>query len=313
MLFGALLFVLAAETGCTKQDLDSRKNEGSVEILLSWPGDTPKGSKFYFYPQDDVDLSEFTLENPVEGTSEGWRGNLPAGTYRIIVHNSDAENVDMRFKDDYNKAEIYVLPAAEAQAAVRGAGGICHPDKLMLASGIDENGGVLKVPSLEEVEGSKVHVRVTATPTPRIKYLRFFFKIDDAGPVSLSTGTLTGVSPSLHCASAVCAASSERVNFSVHDSSVAGYAYEANVKVLDLVRPGNKSHVLILNMLRPDGSPYSVTIDLSKVVNDILNKNGGAIPVVVPVDIPIELKKIGNDLKAEVIEWSEGTGGGTLE
>ena len=37
MLFGALFFALAAETGCTKETLDHYKNEGFVDIELAWP------------------------------------------------------------------------------------------------------------------------------------------------------------------------------------------------------------------------------------------------------------------------------------
>lgn len=311
MLFAALFFAAAAEMGCTKQDLDRRKNEGSVEIHLSWEGDTPKGSKFYFYPQGDVDLSEFTLENPVEASAEGWSGNLPAGTYRIIVHNSDAENVDMRFKDKYDQAEIYVLTESEAAAkakAARAGECICHPDNLMLAAAIDEHAqGLLEVAYQKKV-------RVTATPTLRVKYLRILFKVDDA--IALSTGSLSGVSPSLHCASASCASASERINLTVVRSSESGYAYQADAKVLDLVKPTNASHILTLNLTRPDGTPYSVTVDLTAAVDDIFTEKGGSLPVNDkdhPYNISIELKKIGNDLKADVIGWTEGTGGGTLE
>ena len=304
VLFGALFFVLAAEMGCAKQDLDRRKNEGFVKIDLSWAGDTPKGSKFYFYPLEDVDTGEFTLENPVESTAEGWSGNLPAGSYRVIVHNSDAAGVDMRYQDNYDQAEIYVLPAQGSRADEC----ICHPDKLMLATAINEHDeGLLVVPSQERVT-------VSATPTPRVKYLRILFKVDDA--IALSTGMLSGVAPSLHCASSACASTSERVELTVVHSTESGYAYQADIRVLDLVRPTNASHVLTLNLTHPDGSPYSVTVDLTAAVNNIFTANGGSLPVndqYNPYDIPIELKKIGNDLKATVLEWSEGTGEGKLE
>ncbi len=51
MLFGALFFALAAETGCTKETLDHYKNEGFVDIELAWPeGAAPKGTRVLFYP-----------------------------------------------------------------------------------------------------------------------------------------------------------------------------------------------------------------------------------------------------------------------
>lgn len=307
MLFGALFFVSAAETGCAKQDLDRRKNEGFVKIDLLWDGATPKGSKFYFYPQDNV---EAAVESPVECPPEGFRGNLPAGTYRIIVYNSDVKNVAMRYEDNYERAEIYVLPESKAEAGVSGTRAdecIAQPGDLMLAAAIDgSDAGLLVVPYQQEVE-------VTAKPALRVKHLRFLFKVDDAGQVSLSDGTLSGVSSSLNCASAACSSTSESVNFTVTPTTESGYAYEARISVLDLVRPGNASHLLTLNLMRPDGTPYQIVVDLSATIDNILAENGGSIPVTVPVTIPIELKKIGNDLKADVAEWTPGTGGGTLE
>lgn len=309
VLFGALFFVLAAEMGCTKQDLDRRKKEGFVKITLSWPGDTPKGSKFYFYPEKIAEGEEFTLENPVESTAEGWSGYLPEGTYRVIVHNSDAEGVAMRYSDKFETAEIYVLPAEGSRAGEC----ICHPDKLMLATAINEHDeGLLKVVSQDRTE-------VTATPTPRVKYLRILFdvgKVDE--PIALSSGTLFGVAPSLHCASSACASTSERVEFPIvrpasGSEEAAQYAYQADIRVLDLVQPTNASHMLTLNLTRADGTSNLLTYDLTKEVNDIFAEQGGSLLANHLYKIVIELKKIGNDLKVGVVEWTEGTGSGTLE
>lgn len=309
MLFGALFFVLAAEMGCTKQSLDYRKNEGFVRIDLKWPaGKTPQSSRFYFYPQEDVaDASEsfFVVDCP----ADGYSGNLPSGTYKVIVFNSDAANVAIRNESTYDGAEIYVLSEAEVAAAAgsRAGGYIAQPGDLMLATAINEHDqGLLNVVYQGET-------KVTASPAPRVKNLRFLFKVDDASQVSLTGGTLSGVSPSLHCASASCAPTSEQVNFTVKASSESGYDFMAEVSVLDLVQPNTGVHLLTLTLLRPDGTPYQITMDLSATVNDILNHNGGTIPVTIPVDIPVELKKIGDELKANVGQWTQGTGGGTLE
>lgn len=307
MLFGALFFVLAAEMGCTKQSLDYRKNEGFVRINLEWPeGKTPQGGRFYFYPQDvEGETEAFSVDCP----ADGYSGSLSPGKYKIIVYNSDAANVAIHDEKDYDKAEIVVLSEAEAAAAGSRAGGyIAQPGDLMLATAINEHEQGLLVVEYQTT------TTVSASPALRVKKLRFLFTVDDASDVSLTGGTLSGVSPSLHCASASCAPTSEQVKFTVNASSGGtGYDFSAEISVLDLVQPSSGVHVLTLTLLRPDGTPYQVTRDLSATINDILNHNGGTIPVNTLVDIPVELKKIGNDLQINVGEWTQGTGGGTLE
>ena len=310
MLFGALFFVLAAEMGCTKQSLDLRKNEGFVRIDLLWKGNTPSGSRFYFYPQEDVEGNPEPYS--VDCPAEGFTGNMPSGTYKVIVHNSDIENLAMRNEHDYDRAEIYVLGEDEAAASVSRAGSfIAQPSELMLAAGIDDPDNAGQVTTLKVAYREKV--TVTASPAPRVKYLRFLFTVDDASQVSLTGGSLSGVSPSLHCASASCSSTSEQVRFTVGPNSGSECDFRAEVSVLDLVQPNTGVHILTLTLLRPDGTSYQITRDLSATVNDILNHNGGTIPVTIPIDIPIELKKIGDDLKVDVGQWTQGTGGGTLQ
>ncbi len=93
-----------------------------------------------------------------------------------------------------------------------------------------------------------------------------------------------------------------------------GYNYKAEISVLDLIKPnsGFGTHTVRLNVVPNGGDPYTVTADVTKVVDQFLKDNGGTIPVTIPVEVGIELKKIGGVLTAEVTDWIPGTGGGTI-
>lgn len=46
--------------GCTEESLDYRKQEGYVQIALSWDeGFSPAGSRFYFYPENGGEMLSF--------------------------------------------------------------------------------------------------------------------------------------------------------------------------------------------------------------------------------------------------------------
>ena len=87
--------------GCTEESLDYRKQEGYVQIALSWDeGFSPAGSRFYFYPENGGEMLSFDCP------SEGFGGVLPVGRYRVIVVNSDCVNVAVRNERSYDTAEI---------------------------------------------------------------------------------------------------------------------------------------------------------------------------------------------------------------
>ena len=158
-------------------------------------------------------------------------------------------------------------------------------------------------------------VAVKAQPKAYVKTVILRFKVEGSDMVTLNGGTFIGVSPSHHCATAMCASTSESVNFQTElamDDS--GYDYKAEFTVLDLVKPTSTFgvHTVKLNIVPNGGDPYTVSADVTEVVEKFLKDNGGTIPVTIPVEIPIELKKIDGVLTAVVQDWVPGTGSGTI-
>lgn len=319
VLSGALFFALTAEVGCTKQSLDNRKNEGFVEVALNWPGEVPDSCRIHFYPvqdaaesvvQEGVDES-VPVYRVVDCSASGWSGKLPVGTYKVIVYNTknkekdgkiDSLNVAIRNEQDYDQAEIYVLPESAAVAS-RAGECIAQPGNLMLASKLEE--GQLVVPFNE-------HVKVTAKPEPRVKSVELSFKVE--GDVELVRGMLTGVSQAISCSDLKCHPDPCSVNFSVLPYSGEGdFNYEAKISVLDLVVPkASATHTVVLNLIA-NGTPYQISVDVTDLVNQFLLENGGNIPVEIPVPIPVRLEMINNRPSVEVLPWDNtGSGSGSI-
>ena len=167
--------------GCTEESLDYRKQEGYVQIALSWDeGFSPAGSRFYFYPENGGEMLSFDCP------SEGFGGVLPVGRYRVIVVNSDCVNVAVRNERSYDTAEIYVLPDEDGEH-------VCQPERLAYATRLVES-ETLEVPYRDTV-------RVAAAPCSCIKHVRFMLEIGDFVPLSSCRGSFSGVSLSRHCLS----------------------------------------------------------------------------------------------------------------
>lgn len=338
LLFGALFLALAAEVGCTKEDLDHYKNEGFVDIDLMQEDGSPREGQYrvHFYPvsvatkADDAAGSEGpAIEESVpvyrsfEFSGSSFHGKLPVGSYKVLIHNTDTENLALRDETDYDKAMFYVQTESEVNAAgkaskaTRAGECITQPKNLFVANCVyTEDEETSSKQQLEVLDVAyRAHVQVKSEPKAHVKTVILRFKVEGDDQVALNGGTFTGVSPSHHCATATCAATSESVNFpTVRVSDGSGYNYEAEISVLDLVSPTQSfgTHTITLNIVPISGDPYTVSIDVTKKVEEIMKGNGGSIPVTIPAEIDIELKVIDGVLSGTLVDWIPGTGSGTI-
>ena len=296
-LAGGMLLALLAAGGCTRQSLDYRKAEGYVTVALQWEeGYAPAGSRFYFYPEAGGE--PLTYDCP----PEGFRGQLPEGSYKMIVHNSDLRNVALRNEQRHETAELYVLPETEARSRPTRSECISQPDNIYLAAGFDQ-GEKLDVSNRDTVE-------VSATPRSYVKRIRFRFEIKNCGPIASLEGTLSGISSSMFCATGQCSQDAQSVNFAASPLGE-GNDYTAEITILELISDTghNGTHLLELDLLETGGTTRKIDIDLTETINRILDQSGGVIPVEIPLHIALTL--IGNTLNASILPWNGGgTGGG---
>ncbi len=100
---GGLLWALSG--GCTRREFEEVQPSGNVTLNFNWKnlktGDNlPTGMQLYFYPPDGSPLMR-------EGSSSGFSGSLPPGTYQVLAYNNDGKNVEQRNLGSYGSAEIY--------------------------------------------------------------------------------------------------------------------------------------------------------------------------------------------------------------
>ncbi len=296
----SLLLASLAGGGCVKQGLDLREQVGFVRIDLQWEnGSVPEGSEFYFYNESGERVHSCTC------AAEGFRGTLPMGKYKIIVWNTDAKNVELYGMDKHTTAEVRVK--ADETVANRAGNCIAQPDNLLLASAFNE-AEFMEVPYRDSVI-------MSASPKGLVKKVHLVFKVDNADAVKLVSGSLSGVSSGVQCASVSCTNQPKSVNFAIKQENFSqNYDYSADISVLDLVLPADGvsgSHVLVLEVVI-DGVTYHMNIDLTGTIDDLLKGEwNGTIPVEIPLEV--ELKSIDGILSSEVKPWDNtGTGGGEI-
>lgn len=280
-------------SGCTRVDLSYRAQEGVAHISLDWEdGFEPEGSRFYFYPSDGGSVLIY------DAPASGFHDWLPVGSYRVLVHNNDSENVAIRNTETYGGAEFYVLPEGS-----RAENYVLHADEVAYATHLNEV-ETLEVPYRDTV-------RVTASPQSCVKTVHLAFEMGNVPALASFVGSLSGVSPALSVAGAR-STESASVHFTA-DPVSGSREYTATVTVLDLIDPqvDQQTHVLELVMTGVDGTEYPLTLDLTAVLDDMLSASGGSLNK--DTLLRIALSQTDGQLVASVRPWDDsGTGGGII-
>ena len=312
------LSVILSTTGCTKKDLDSRADEGYVEIVLDWGSERPAGKRFDFYPVEGGEPLTFLSDAPECNAPgcEGFKGSLPSGDYRMIVAScEEGQCVEFGNSHRYESAAFFVSHVAESRAnEVKGySNRIEHVGRLMFTRQFDDDTDVLKVPYQQKVKR-------TATPKSYVKHVTLNFRIENPETIIKCEGVFVGVAESVNCCTGACSATTASIDFKAERTRAgesAGFA--AEFSVLDLIDPGEKTggvhtvYLTVVQQVREDGTTekMTTTIDVTGAVQHIIDINDGTIPL--DIVLPLELKILEDgSLEAEVEEWPEGTGSGDV-
>lgn len=99
------LLISFSITGCTRRDLIEGMDEVPFKIELDWGVYSKPSSTGYFFYDHRGSAPLF-----LEGTTEGFEGNIPPGIYRIVIFNTDPINAKHRnngdFEDDCFIADV---------------------------------------------------------------------------------------------------------------------------------------------------------------------------------------------------------------
>lgn len=313
LLLGAIL-----STGCVKRELEYHLAGDNVVIALDWGNDPhPKTVRFLFYDQTGALFQEHT------GLSDGFKGTLPAGTYRLVVHNEDAKQVDYRGTERYETAEIFALYTDYTLPGFRE-----REIPFIL-----EPLAVYGIGSCQEFETIKVHrdelTSATVKPERLTRQVEFHFVVSSHEDVRSLTGVLTGVAPGIFIASKeenathACAmeftavtVSPQRSNsISKASTSATDHNLAVHLNVFNLLStetsPDGTNTISIVITLT-DGRAFPLEIDLTPTLRDIIHENGGSIPIEIPLEVTIKMHDVDGEMSTTVEPWKDGTGSGNV-
>ena len=300
VVLGAAVLSLA---GCVKRELEIRPDEGYVEIALDWSkAQSSRSARYLFYNESGALVKE------VSGVTDCFKGMLPTGTYRLVVHNTDAGQVDWRGCEKYESAEVFAKTTnySTGHHPAEGVPCIQEPREVFATGGCNES---------ETVEVLQMDTtRLSVTPIKVTKRVAVRFALESSEEIRSLHGVLGGVSHGFfpgkgcHNASSSCA-----VEFmAVSETKAASDVYTTEVNVFGLLTtaqsPAGTNTVHVILSLS-DGTQVTGTFDITPTLKQLIVANGGVFPDEIPLDVAIRIQ--GTDLNATVEPWDEsGTGSG---
>lgn len=306
MMLGVAVLSLA---GCVKRELEIRPDEGYVEIALDWSkAQSSRSARYLFYNESGALVKE------VSGVSDCFKGTLPTGVYRLIVHNTDAGQVDWQGCEKYESAEVFAKETnySEGHHPAEGVPCIQEPREIFATGGCNES---------ETVEVRRMDTtRLSVTPVVLTKQVAMRFTVEANGGQSVRAlhGVLGGVShgyfpgKGCHNASSSCA-----VEFAASpETKAASDAYTARVNVFGLLTTAQSpagTNTVHVTLDLDDGSQMTGTFDITPALQRILASGGGVLPVEIPLEITLRMQVQGVGLSATVQPWDlSGTGSGDV-
>lgn len=280
------LFVLSA---CTYRstDEDWEKN-GKVRLHLDWQTRSkyPSGMTYYFYKDG--------IGRPVvrQGSASGYEGTLPAGQYKVVVCNTDCDNVVLEMDNGYEQA---CGKARQISALKSSAIHVAHP-------------GNLYGTGCQQIDvGGEQTVVEEMYPTSLVKTLELNIKVTggkDVQTVNLS-GKLTGVSAQVHIPTgkalfdtpAFIAFEPEQANPGVYTSSLNLFGLSGGSEGSDPVE-------LYLTLKLKDGKEITSFSNITSEVGDAFETNDSAYIV---LDLEVAYDAV-NGAKIILTGWKDGTG-----
>ena len=296
--------VLLAASGCVKRELEIRPDEGYVEIALDWSGTgmSSRSARYLFYNEAGALVKE------VSGLTDGFKGMLPTGDYRLVVHNTDAGQVDWRGCEQYESAEVFAQPTQYSTDHHPGEGVPCiqEPRDIFATGGCNES---------ETVEVHQMDTTLlSVTPVKLTKRVAVRFEVETSEEIRSLHGVLGGVSHGFfpgkgcHNTSSSCA-----VEFmAVPETKAASAAYKTEVSVFGLLTTSQSpagTNTVHVTLSLGDGTQVTGMFDITPTLKQLIVANGGVLPDEIPLDVAIRV--LGTDLSATVEPWDEsGEGSG---
>lgn len=296
-------------SGCLQREVEHKvtPTEGKLDVSVDWgEGYQPAELRMLIYNENGTLYGERTSsENQMQWT-------LPEGAYRLIVHNTDGQNVRYLEMSKHAEAFIYVTSST---------GQMVNTPQNIYSVAAHDNAATIDI-----VAGAEHQIRVV--PQRATRGVHFTFKIVGLPVIASLQGTLSGVSPGMMIASGTYFdVPSTQPFLGTPMPSPASRAattrqtepiwYQSDMEFFNLVdNKGNRVGINILSVEITDDKQvqYNVTSDITSSVQQIIIDNGGELPVEVPLDVEIEVAEDKTiEISVSVARWnSAGNGTGNV-
>lgn len=314
LVLGAAMLSLA---GCVKRELEIRPDEGYVEIALDWSASdvASRSARYLFYDEAGALVKEES------GVTDCFKGILPTGTYRVVVHNTDAEGVDFRGTDKHETAEVFAKTTdySEGHHPAEGVPCILEPRDVFAAGGCNESATV----EVRQLDTTLLSV----TPAKLTKRVKMLFRVNSSEEIRSLSGVLEGVAPGVFLHSGSCNRSSAcAVEFTAvpgaetasamkaaAGTKASGTGYTAALHVFELSTTAQSpegTNRLNMRLSLANGAQATGSFDITSALKQIIAGNGGVLPEEIAVEVTLQVQAAGLD--ATVEPWDEsGTGSGS--
>lgn len=268
-------------------DEDWEKN-GKVRLHLDWQtrSNYPSGMTYYFYKAG--------MGYPVvrSGNALGYEGTLPAGRYRVVVCNTDCENVVLAMEKGYEQACGKARPLSGLKSS---SVHIAGPSNLYgTGSQLIDVGG-------EETTVEKLY------PASLVKTLELNLKITGADNLLQSrlSGRLTGVSAQIHIPTGTPLFDTPAfMVFEPTRTAVGIYCFSLPLFGLSGGEANSDPVELYLTFKTEDGKEITSSTDITEEVSNAFNTS-------VSAHLILDLQIAYDEIKGATIilsGWKEGTG-----
>lgn len=284
--------------GCTYGDTDLYNlQRGKVRIALDWGGAAvPDSAAFYFYPPGQ--------NTPLVRMSagSGFEGTLAAGTYQVVVTNTDYSRLTVQTTKGYNQAFAY------ADAATGYSGPF---DTRAVEPALIESPQNLYGTGLAEVTVEKKGATHIAYPQPLVYPVRLNIIVE--GPVTVSEieGMLSGVSSSVHIPTGKADFSEDAaILFPLEKQGSGQFRSSAATFGLRPQRGNDKQQPnrLTLFIRMPDQSVFTTELDITDLIEEAVgNVITGTITATIELELTVDPSKPGG-FNLALVGWHTGTG-----
>lgn len=249
-----VLMIVISFIKCNDKDTPGQSSYGFIWYAMKWDDtlegyQNPAKTRFCFYPMEQGAMIQ------IESDQEGLKFTLPPDKYRLLVFNSDADNIQFRNMDKFETAEAYIMTTKAANYAATGE--------------IPLYGVVINELTVVPDEGA--NNKQEFTPVPLVRQVSIDVKVDGMEHIKSCKGELSGIPAALNLSKQeIVTDNLTTVNF---DTAPSAEGVKANIIVLgtspekgETPPATTPTNEVKLDFTLEDGSNVSSTLDLGESI-----------------------------------------------